>query len=76
MIVTGIEHCKFENKEGKEVIFDRLTLLSDIHPDRGEGQSAEVVNVNPEKTIGLTLGEDVEVLYNKYGKVSRFEYVS
>lgn len=76
MIVTGIEHCKFENKEGKEVSFDRVTLLSDIPPAKGEGQTAEVVNVGSEKTIGLTLGEDVEVLYNKFGKVSRFEYVS
>lgn len=75
MIVTGIEHCKFTNKEGNEISFDRVTLLYDILPDRGEGQSAEVVNVNPEKTLGLTIGEDVDVLYNKFGKVSRFDYV-
>lgn len=74
MIVTGIEHCKFE-KDGKEVIFDRVTLLSEIPPEKGEGQSAEIINVSPDKTAGLTLGEDVEVLYNKYGKVRRFEYV-
>lgn len=76
MIVTGIEHCNFTNKEGKEVSFDRVTLLSDIHPQKGEGQAADVVNVGQDKTIGLSIGDDVEVLYNKYGKVSRFEYVS
>lgn len=76
MIVTGIEHCNFQNKEGKDVSFDRVTLLSDIRPERGEGQAAEVVNVGPDKTVGLVIGDQVEVLYNKYGKVSRFEYVS
>lgn len=75
MLVAGIEHCNFTNKEGKDVSFDRVTLLYDIASDRGEGQAAEIVNVNPEKTIGLSLGEDVEVLYNKFGKVRRFEYV-
>lgn len=75
MVVTGIEHCRFTNKEGKEISFDRVTLLQDVPSERGEGQSAEVVNVNPEKTIGLTIGEDVEVLYNRFGKVSRFDYV-
>lgn len=76
MIVTGIEHCKFTNKDGKEVTFDRVTLLSEIPPERGKGQAAEVVNVGTDKTCGLLIGEDVEVLYNKFGKVSRFEYVS
>ena len=74
MIVTGIEHCKFV-KDGKEVTFDRVTLLAEISPEKGEGQSAEIINVSPEKSAGLTIGEDVEVLYNKYGKVRRFEYV-
>lgn len=75
MIVTGIEHCSFTNKEGKDVTFDRVTLLSDIPERRGEGQTAEVVNVGCEKTAGLSIGDEVEVLYNKYGKVSRFDYV-
>lgn len=76
MIVTGIEHCKFENKEGKEVSFDRVTLLYDIPTERGNGQGAEVVNVGPDKANGLCVGDVVELLYNKYGKVTRFEYVS
>lgn len=75
MIVTGIEHCSFTNKEGKEVTFERVTLLSDIPEKRGEGQAAEVVNVGSDKIVGLSIGDEVEVLYNKYGKVSRFDYV-
>lgn len=76
MIVTGIEHCKFTNKEGQEITFDRVTLLEDIPFSRGEGRSAVVVNCSPDKAEGLSLGEEVEVLYNRYGKVSRFDYVS
>lgn len=76
MIVVGIEHCQFTNKEGKEIKFDRVSLLSDIPSDRGEGQTAEVVSCSPDKSLGLTVGEDVELLYNKYGKVQRFDYVT
>lgn len=76
MIVTGIEHCKFTNKEGKEVKFERVTLLGDIPAGKGIGQTADVVNVSVDKLGDISIGDDVEVLYNKYGKVSRFEYVS
>lgn len=76
MILTGIEHCKFQNKEGKEVVFERVTLLQDVAPERGDGQSAEVLNVSSDKIAGFTIGDDVEPLYNKFGKVRRFEYVS
>ena len=76
MIITGIEHCSFTNKNGEEVKFDRVTLLSEIPTKKGEGQAAEVVNVGSDKILGFAVGDDVEILYNKYGKVSRFEYVS
>lgn len=76
MIVLGIEHCKFENKDGKQVNFDRVSLVRDIPLERGEGQAAEVVNVSPDKSAGLELGDNVEVLYNRFGKVSKFEIVS
>lgn len=76
MLVAGIEHCKFTNKEGKDVSFDRITLLDEILGSKGVGHSAIVVNCSPEKSNLLSVGEEVEVLYNRFGKVSRFEYVS
>lgn len=76
MIISGIEHCKFVNKENKTVEFERVTLMYDIPADKGEGQAAEIVNVSADKVEGLTIGEDVEILYNKYGKVRRFDYVT
>ena len=76
MIVTGIEHCKFTNQEGKEIKFDRVSLLSDIPLEKGEGQAAEVVSCSPDKSAGLTVGDDVELLYNKYGKIQRFDYIT
>lgn len=75
MVIVGIEHRNFTNKEGKEVKFDLVSLLSEIPPGKGEGQTAEVVSCSPDKSAGLSLGEDVEILYNKYGKILRFEYV-
>lgn len=78
MIVVGIEHRKFTNKEGKEVEFERVTMLYDINPQTGDGQGAVVVNSSAEKLneIGLQVGDDVEPLYNKFGKIRRFEYVN
>jgi len=76
MVVSGIENCKFINKEGKEVSFCRVTLLYDVPDDRGTGRAADVVNVGPEKVSGIEVGDTVEVLYNKFGKVSRFEYIT
>ena len=75
MEVVGIEHCKFTNKENKEVSFDRISLLRDIDPNRGEGQAAEVVNVSPEKVAGIQIGDNIEVFYNRFGKVSKLELV-
>ena len=73
MTVTGIEHCQFVNKKGEEVRFDRITLYRDIPADRGEGQAAEVITCSTEKSAGLELGDEVEVLYNRYGKVVMFD---
>ena len=73
MIVTGIEKVTFTNKEGQQVSFTRVTLLRDIAPERGIGQSAEVVNCSPDKSAGLEVGDLVKVFYNRYGKVEQFD---
>ena len=75
MFVTGIEHCGFKNEKGEVVSFDRVTLLTDIPASKGVGKTADVINCSPDKTKDLVIGDEVEVLYNKYGKVSRFDFV-
>ncbi len=75
MYVYGIEHCSFKNEKGEDVRFDRVTLLSDIPASKGVGKSADVINCSPDKSKDLALGDEVEVLYNKFGKVSRFDFV-
>lgn len=75
MKIIGIEHFTFTNKEGDEVRFDRVYLSEPMKAERGEGDTVVTVNCSCEKTEGLTVGEDVEVLYNRFGKVRRFEYV-
>lgn len=75
MIVLGIEHCQFVNKKGDVVKFDRISLYKDIPADRGEGQAAEVITCNPDKSSGLEIGDEVEVLYNRFGKVVMFDII-
>lgn len=73
MYVAGIEKIKFKGKDGADVEFCQITLLSDIRPDRGIGQTADVVRCAPDKCAGLEIGDTVEVLYNKSGRVMRFD---
>lgn len=74
MTVVGIERKSFQ-KENERVEFARVTLLQDLIEPYGEGQSADVVNVSLDKIQGLNIGDEVEVSYNKYGKVRRFEVI-
>lgn len=55
--------------------YARVTLLEDLIEPHGEGQTADVVNVALDKLEGLKVGDEVEVSYNKYGKVRKFEVV-
>lgn len=73
MIVSGIEKVTFTNKEGQQITFNRVTLLRDIAPERGIGQTADVVNCSLDKSAGLEVGDLVKVLYNRYGKVEMFD---
>lgn len=75
MKLIGIEHVTFTNNEGDEVSFDKVYLLSPIKAERGEGDAVTIINCSPSKTEGLTIGEDVEPLYNRFGKVRRFDYI-
>lgn len=75
MRIIGIEHVKFTAKDGKEVCFDKVSAVEPLAPEKGEGETAFVFNVSPDKTQGLTCGEEVEVLYNRFGKVRRFDYI-
>lgn len=75
MKLIGIEHVTFTNSEGEEVKFDRVYLLTPIKADKGEGDAVTTINCSPYKTEGLTIGEEVEPLYNRFGKVRRFDYI-
>lgn len=75
MKVIGIEHVKFKAKDGEEVSFDRVSCVEKLKPEKGEGETAHVFNVASDKAAGLTIGEEVEPLYNRFGKVRRFDYI-
>lgn len=75
MRIIGIEHVTFIGKDGQEVSFDRVSAVEKLDPKKGEGETAHTFNVSPDKTKGLTIGEDVEPLFNRFGKVRRFDYI-
>lgn len=75
MKIIGIEHVKFIAKDGEEVCFDKVSAVEPLAPEKGEGETAFVFNVSPDKTVGLYVGDAVEVLYNRFGKVRRFDQI-
>lgn len=75
MRIIGIEHVQFRSRDGEVVNFDKVTAVERIKPEKGEGETAYTFNVSPAKTQGLTVGQEVEVLYNRFGKVRRFDCI-
>ena len=75
MRIIGIEHVKFTNKDNEVVEFDKVYAVETIRAAQGDGERAYTFNVGTDKTAGLTIGEDVEPLYNRFGRVRRFDYI-
>lgn len=71
--VVGISESNFTTKEGTEVSGMRIFLTEKIAPERGEGVSVDSVFVSKAKyealEASLSVGDEVIVYYNKYGRV-------
>lgn len=69
MLVLGIKNVHFKADDGR--IIDGVTLYGSYDLADVDGVATDKAFISSEKLNGLEVkvGDDVELLYNKYGKV-------
>lgn len=77
--IIGIETVAFTGKDGTEVRGKRLHLAEPIAADRGVGEAADRLFLSAAKLAALefapTVGQHIEVLYDKNGRVKAINVV-
>lgn len=80
MKIIGIEQLSFKGNDGTQVEGETLYGTETIDPKRGTGERADHFFMSKAKLAALdftpTLGQTVEVLYNKFGKVAALRLVA
>ena len=78
--IIGCEHKNFTTKEGDTIEGVSLYVTDKIPPQRGEGCTGDRIFLSKNKLADLpfvpAVGMEVEVLYNKYGKVSTIRLIA
>lgn len=69
--VIGIQHRKYTNKSGKEVEGYNLFLTYDDKTVNGLGALREWVNPEMMEESMVNVGDEIELLYNRWGRVDR-----
>lgn len=71
--IIGLQHMDFDTKEGTHIDGTTLFVTNPIDPRRGTGDEAEKIFISSAKLKELSfspsVGDNIEVLYNRYGKV-------
>lgn len=78
--IGGLEHKNFTTKEGDTIEGVSLYVTDKIPPQRGDGCTGDRIFLSKNKLADLpfvpAVGMEVEVLYNKYGKVSTIRLIA
>ena len=69
--VIGIQHRKYTNKTGKEVEGYNLFLTYEDKAVNGLGALREWVNPETMEESMVNVGDECELLYNRWGRVDR-----
>lgn len=69
--VIGIQHRKYTNKAGKEVEGYNLFLTYEDKAVNGLGALREWVNPETMEESMVNVGDECELLYNRWGRVDR-----
>lgn len=69
--VIGIQHRKYTNKSGKEVEGYNLFLTYEDKAVNGLGALREWVNPETMEESMVNVGDECELLYNRWGRVDR-----
>lgn len=74
MTVIGKRTGSFRDQQtGQEVTFGKLYVVYDAK--NVEGQVAESISVKPDLLKDIPVGSEVELYYNKYGRVFSFDLI-
>lgn len=80
MEIVGTRNVSFKGKDGSPVEGTKLYLTGPMEPDRGVGLETEEIFLSTAKkanlSFALEVGIEVEVVYNKYGKVETLKLLS
>lgn len=72
--IVGISNCSFKGRDGTQVNGSTIHTAEPIDPKRGQGEATDHFFFSAVKLAALdftpAVGQEVEVLYNRYGKVS------
>lgn len=77
MKLIGFRRCDFTAKDGKEIKGFHVYIGSEIKADQGGGYAVERNYISAEKlarsdvSLDGLLGKDINLLYNRYGKVEQ-----
>lgn len=78
--IIGIALCSFKLKDGSTMEGKTIYTSTPIDPKRGQGVATEHFFLSAAKlaALGFTpaLDQEIDVLYNKYGKVSHLRLLS
>lgn len=77
MMIMGYERSNFTTKDGTKVTGYNVYVSREIDPERGEGTAAERIYLTDGKLnannvdLAGSIGQDVIIYYNRYGKPER-----
>lgn len=69
--VIGIQHRKYTNKSGKEVEGYNLFLTYEDEAVNGLGALREWVNPETMEESMVNVGDECELMYNRWGRIER-----
>lgn len=74
--VIGIQHRTYTNKTGKEVEGYNLFLTYEDKAVNGLGALREWVNPETMEESMVNVGDDCELMYNRWGRIERISVIS
>lgn len=77
--ILGRAHTSFKGKDGTLIEGDTIYTMEGIDPRRGEGHRADHFFLSASKLAALDFtlkpGQEVEIYYNRFGKVQTIRLV-
>lgn len=75
LTIVGLRRCDFDTADGKHI--SGISLFCEYTTDKIEGYGVEKIFITDQKLNGLTLGvgDVIEPVYNRFGKIASVRLV-